>query len=90
MTLRARWVGRPPQAGDYLMSAVRPRYAYRVAQVTNASSRVCWNPAAKAEVRNLQIVVVRRPVSRVPKFARIHPWTWDRRESRVVTQRRSA
>jgi hypothetical protein len=72
------------------MSAVRPRHAYRVRQVTNASSLVRWDPTAKAEVRNLQIVVDRGPVSRVPKIARIHPWTWDRRESRAASQRRGA
>jgi hypothetical protein len=81
MTLRARWIGPPPRVGEYLMSEVRPRYAYRVTWVTNASSLVRWDPAAKAEVRNLQIVVDRRSASRVPKIARIHPWTWDRRGS---------
>lgn len=90
MTLRARWIGPPPRIGDYLVSQVRPRHAYRVARVTNASSLVRWDPAAKAEVRSLQIVVVRRPVSRVPRLARVHPWTWDRRESRAAAQRRSA
>lgn len=88
MTLRARWIGPPPRIGDYLMSQVRPRHAYRVAQVINASSLVRWDPAAKAEVRNLQFVVVRRSVAAVPKRARIHPWKWDRRESRVASQRR--
>lgn len=90
MILRARWIGPPPRVGDYLVSQVRPRHAYRVARVTNASSLVRWDPTAKAEVRNLQIVVVRRSVADVPKRARIHPWTWDRRESRAASQRRSA
>jgi hypothetical protein len=89
MTLRARWIGAPPRPGDYLMSEVRPRHAYRVTHVINASSLVRWDPAAKAEVRNLQIVVARRSVSAVPRLARIHPWKWDRRESRATSQKRS-
>jgi hypothetical protein len=90
MIFRARWIGPPPRAGEYLMSQVRPRYAYRVARVINVSSLVRWDPAAKAEVRSLQIVVDRRPASRVPKIARIHSWTWDRRAARAALQRRSA
>lgn len=82
MTLRARWIGPPPRTGDYLMSAVRPRHAYRVERVINASSLVRWDPAAKAEARRLQIVVDRVAAGAVPKHARIHPWKWDRREAR--------
>ena len=82
MKLRARWVGPPPRAGDYLMSATRPRYAYRVEQVTCASSNVLWDPAAKAESRHLQIVADRVAKESVPTHARVHPWKWDRREAR--------
>jgi hypothetical protein len=82
MKLRARWIGPPPRTSDYLMSATRPRYAYRVSQVINASSEVRWDPAAKAEVRKLQIVADRVAASEVPKAARVHPWKWDKREAR--------
>lgn len=82
MTLRARWVGPPPRIGDYLMSASRPRYAYLVEQVIDASSHVHWDPTAKAEVRRLQIVVDRVAKDRVPPHARIHPWKWDKRAAR--------
>lgn len=82
MNLRARWIGPPPRVGDYLMSEVRPRYAYRVTQVTNASSLVHWDLAAKAETRRLQLVADRVASTAVPPHARIHPWKWDRRESR--------
>jgi len=82
MKLRARWVGPPPRAGDYLMSQVRPRYAYRITEVINPSSKVLWDPAAKAEARKLQIVADRVAVSAVPEHARVHPWKWDQREAR--------
>jgi len=80
--LRARWIGPPPRAGDYLMSAVRPRYAYRVEQVIASSPSVTWDPIAKAEVRRLQIVADRVATTVVPKHVRIHPWKWDRRTGR--------
>ncbi len=82
MNLRARWIGPPPRVGDYLMSEVRPRFAYRVEQVTNASSEVHWDQKAKAEARSLKISATRVAVGAVPKTARIHSWKWDRREAK--------
>jgi hypothetical protein len=81
--LRARWIGHAPRVGDYLMSAMRPRYAYRVEQVTNSSSEVHWDPVAKTEARQLQIGVVRVPRDGVPKHARVHVWKWDKRIARA-------
>lgn len=81
MKLRARWIGPPPRAGDYLMSQIRPRYAYRITSVINASSCVRWDSTAKAEARQLQIVADRVATTEVPKHARIHAWKWDRREA---------
>lgn len=81
--LRARWIGSPPRTGDYLMSTHRPRYAYRVEQVTNVSSEVHWDPVAKAEVRRLLIEVTRVARGAVPGHVRIHPWKWDKRTVRV-------
>jgi len=83
MKLRAHWIGYPPRAGEYLMSATRPRFAYRVEQITNASSRVNWDPTAKAEARQLQIGVVRVPREAVPRHARVHFWRWDKRTANV-------
>ena len=82
MNLRARWIGPPPRVGDYLMSAVRPRYAYRVEQVTAVIPIVNWDASAKAEVHRLKIVADRVASTAVPPHARIHPWKWDKRESR--------
>jgi hypothetical protein len=62
------------------MSEVRPRYAYRVAQVTATDRNVRWDQAAKAEARQLKINVDRIAASSVPQSARIHPWKWDKRE----------
>ncbi len=82
MKLRARWIGPLPRVGDFLMSEVRPRYAYRVDQVIPTTPNVSWDPIAKAEVHRLQIVADRVAKDGVPPHARIHPWKWDRREAR--------
>lgn len=82
MTLLARWIGPPPRIGDYLMSEVRPRYAYRIEAVTASSPNVHWDPVAKAEARRLQIVADRVAATAVPQHAKIHPWKWDRREAK--------
>ena len=89
MKLRARWVGPQPRIGDYLMSEIRPRFAYRVEGVTETSPNVHWDQTAKAEVRLLKIVAERVATTAVPTHARVHPWKWDKREARAVSQRRS-
>lgn len=76
LKLRARWIGRLPRVGDYLMSPIRPRYAYRVASVDRVSE-----VHAKAETRMLQLEVERAYLAEVPPHAQIHSWRWDRRES---------
>lgn len=65
------------------MSAMRPRYAYRVGQVTNASSEVYWDPVVKAEARRLLIEVTRVSRDAVPAHVRIHTWRWDKRTARA-------
>jgi len=82
MKLRARWAGPAPKVGDYLMSEVRPRHAYRVGEVINVSSKVRWDAEKKTEVRLLQIVVDRVATTAVPRGARIHAWKWDRRAAK--------
>ena len=86
MKLRARWIGPPPRVGDFLMPVVRPRFAYRIKKVINASSHVHWDLAAKAEARQLQIVADRVAMTAVPKDARIHPWKWDRRDRAYLVE----
>lgn len=88
MKLRARWIGPPPRVGAYLMSEMRPRYAYRITAVIPTSPNVCWDPAAKAEVHLLQINADRVARTAVPQHAKIHPWRWDKREARQSVQRR--
>lgn len=90
MKLRARWIGPPPRVGDYLMSEVRPRYAYLVERVTAASPSVHWDPVKKSEVHLLQIVAARVGRDAVPQHARIHSWRWDRREAKGTVERRRA
>lgn len=87
MKLRARWVGPPPRVGDYLMSEVRPRYAYRIDCVGAASPVVGWDAAARAEVRRLRLDVDRVPRFAVPGHARVHPWKWDARGPRSSSRR---
>ena len=82
MTLRARWIGSPPRVGDYLMSEVRPRYAYRIERVDHSSPNVAWDSALKAEIHLLRLLVDRVGSSAVPEHARVHPWKWDQRDSR--------
>ena len=83
MKLRARWLGAPPRAGDYLMSPTRPRGAYRISAVDGpADHAVRWDPAAKQEARQLTITADRVSLIDVPKYARVHDWRWDRRIAR--------
>lgn len=90
MKLRARWIGPPPRAGDYLMSEIRPRYAYRVERVVKAFPEVTWDRVAKAEVHLLDVFVDRVGVSAVPEHARVHPWKWDKREAKFRAERKRA
>jgi len=82
MILRARWIGHLPRPGEYLMSEVRPRYAYRIEQVTPVSPAVRWDPSAKAELRDLRLCVSRVSVNSVTRDAHVHGWRWDRRVAR--------
>lgn len=83
MKLRARWLGAPPRAGDYLMSPTRPRFAYRVINVSVARNLVSWDAARKAEARQLTIDVERVQPGAVPSTSRVHAWRWDRRAARA-------
>lgn len=82
MKLRAQWTGAVPRVGDYLVSPTRPRFAYRVCNVSCPDSRVRWDALKKAELRRLVIEVDRVPIIALPRSARVHPWRWDKRKAR--------
>lgn len=78
--MRARWDGAPPKVGEYLMSQVRPRFAYRICEVARVDRIVSWDPTLKTEFQHYTIAALRVPVTEVPKDARVHPWRWDKRD----------
>jgi len=57
MKLRARWTGPLPRVGDYLASAARPRFAYRISGVHRVDPNVRWDAERKAELRRLAFEV---------------------------------
>jgi len=75
MKLRARWSCGLPDVGDYLMSAHRPRFAYRI------EGRVITRRAVSNVIpeNQLEITVVRVKASEVPDGAVVHAWKWDSR-----------
>ena len=82
MKLRARWLGSPPRVGDYLASAVRPRFAYLVRALECPDSKVRWDAESKTEMRRLAIEVDRVPIGDLPSTALVHDWRWDKRAAR--------
>jgi hypothetical protein len=75
ITIRARWSGRPPAMGDYLMAPKRPRWAYEVVGVT-------LRDHLSAALRNAQVITIkaaRRAVDAVPADATVHSWRWNGR-----------
>lgn len=79
MKIRATWRGPLPKAGDYLMSQVRPRFAYLLLSVTSTSPEVRWDAASHAEINRLAFEVARVAKTDVSPHARVHPWKWDKR-----------
>ena len=83
MKLRVCWTGGfEPSVGDYLMSTVRPRFAYRICEVSRVDKIVGWDPVLKTEFKRLEIAAERVALNSVPKDARVHPWRWDKREAK--------
>ena len=81
MKLRARWTGPLPRVGDYLASATRPRFAYRISGVRCVDPNVRWDAQRKAELRRLAFEVERVTIAELPAAARVHDWRWDKRGS---------
>lgn len=75
MTLRARWTGPLPRVGDYLMSQVKPRAAYRI--VREPASDVAALMRADGVV-HLRLVVEKVDLP-LPSGATVLPWKWDQR-----------
>lgn len=71
MKLRARWKGDLPRVGDVLSSA-HPRYWYVINAVRELSPGRLVLTCERIAVN-----------SSLPRGARVHPWTWDRRGSRA-------
>lgn len=74
MLLRARWEGSPPQVGEFLMSQVRPRHAYRIEGIEQKR-------LDKATQRTyLALTCTKVASGDVPAGAVVHPWKWDARK----------
>jgi hypothetical protein len=69
--LRAHWAGDPPKVGDYVMSTMRPKYAYLVTAVGELSGS------------DLELIVDRVSPFEVPDDAVVHSWKWDSRDKKV-------
>lgn len=72
MILRAKWTGDRPRIGEYVMSKVRPRSAYRIVDV-----RVTGQTAEYTSIE-LRVERVDLPLSLSPAEV-VHPWRWDPR-----------
>jgi hypothetical protein len=64
------------------MSSFRPRFAYRICEVSRVDRIVGWDPVLKTEFKRLEIAAERVALDSVPKTARVHPWCWDKREAK--------
>jgi hypothetical protein len=80
MKLRAQWAGAVPLPGEYLMSSMRPRYAYRITSVEAKLS--AWSRDAADEVapRPITLIVTRVKAADVPSSSTIHDWKWSPRD----------
>ena len=77
MTLRARWNGDLPLAGEYLMSqGRRTKFAYRIIEVDHLRDLPHHVPGFS----RLKLEVERIAASSVPAGVVVHPWRWDPRK----------
>jgi hypothetical protein len=70
LTLRARWLANPPQAGE-LMASASGKTVYRVLGVTRL--RIAGEPLRD----RYRLVLDRCSKDAVPADATIHPWRWE-------------
>lgn len=90
MFLRARWEGNPPQVGEFLMSQVRPRFAYRidevdVRQAANLNQLPHGLSGSHRDAQSkLLLRVTKVPIAEIPAGAVTHPWKWDARKKTGV------
>lgn len=89
MKLRARWNGKPPLVGEYLMAPMKPRYAYRIVEVERTDRIVSWDPVLKTEFCHYSIVCIRIDKRDVPEGATVYPWSWDKRASAKTKKKMS-
>lgn len=83
--MNAKWTGNLPRIGDYLMSRVRPRFAYRITAIEK-DNIVEWDSAAKATRYKVALTVEKVKLSDVPDTAIVHPWKWDTRGAKKVME----
>lgn len=69
VTLRATWSGPPPTPGEFVMSQVRARFAYRIEDVRPAGS-------------TLELVCTRLSPRDVPVGSTVHDWKWNPRSKK--------
>jgi hypothetical protein len=79
VNLQASWRGEPPVPGDYLMSPVRPRFAFRIIEILKRKT----NGRGDGDVSWYDISAERVGASTVPKTARVHGWKWNPRKSKT-------
>jgi hypothetical protein len=85
MKVKAKWTGKMPLLGDYLMSSLRPRFAYRIEGFEAAVKQFGANPDDQFA---LTITVTKVSLHGVPEDATIHSWKWDSRGPKKVMEAR--
>ena len=76
MILRARWQGRLPEIGEYLMSSTRPKFAYRITGV----EELRYLPHHVPGYQRLKLAVDRISAPDVPAGGVVWDWKWDARK----------
>lgn len=76
--LQARWYGDLPKVGEFLMSRLKPRAAYKITHVRCRCSEEPDHSGGEV-ARRLEITTEIVALPDVPKDAVIHDWKWDSR-----------
>lgn len=86
MKLRAHWAGELPKVGDYFMSTMRPKYAYRIVAIgSHAAIADCDRIRLHLDRESYWLEVEAERVSPydVPDDAVVHAWKWDARDKKA-------